>query len=122
MYLSHFFFIKSCLKFDYFSFYICIAHLCKIGPGRMRPHRSLQHCLKRCLTRVGAEVDMERAVPTLYRWKDVDVKRDTGDEAKVQEPAPVAGRRQQPDSLGRLVLRLGTTTCVPSGVDCVVNN
>ena len=41
-------------------------HLCKLGPARQRPHRAVNVCLKQMLTRAGAEVDLERVVPSLY--------------------------------------------------------
>eukprot|EP00973_Karenia_brevis_P019238 2636875-Karenia_brevis.AAC.1 len=40
--------------------------LCKKGPARQRPHRSVCHTLTRILRKNGAHVDMERAVPQLY--------------------------------------------------------
>ena len=40
--------------------------LCKYGPARLRPHRSLCHALARLLRRAGGHVDIERAVPQLY--------------------------------------------------------
>ena len=46
----------------------CIhPHLCKRGPARQRPHRALMVSLKRVLERAGAEVDLERSIPALYR-------------------------------------------------------
>ena len=42
-------------------------HLCKRGPARQRPHRALMVSLKQVLERAGAEVDLERAIPALYR-------------------------------------------------------
>eukprot|EP00973_Karenia_brevis_P065195 9052578-Karenia_brevis.AAC.1 len=40
--------------------------LCKQGPARLRPHRSLCNALTKLQRRSGAHVDMERAVPQLY--------------------------------------------------------
>jgi len=51
-------------------------HLCKYGPARLRPHGSLIAGLKHQLLKVGAQVDVERAVPFLYR---------VGTDGKVQE-------------------------------------
>ena len=46
----------------------CIhPHLCKRGPARLRPHRAVMVGLKNILVRAGAEVDLERAIPSLYR-------------------------------------------------------
>jgi len=42
-------------------------HLCKLGPARQRPHRALMMSMKRVLERAGASVDLERAIPALYR-------------------------------------------------------
>jgi len=44
-------------------------HKCKLGPARQRPHRAVNICLQKVLTRAGAEVDIERAMPSLYRVK-----------------------------------------------------
>eukprot|EP00973_Karenia_brevis_P087450 12125089-Karenia_brevis.AAC.1 len=44
-------------------------HLCKIGPARLRPHRAVMVAAKRTLERAGGEVDLERAVPSLYRFE-----------------------------------------------------
>ena len=41
--------------------------LCKYGPSRLRPHRSMVVRLQQELVRSGANVDIERAVPSLYR-------------------------------------------------------
>eukprot|EP00973_Karenia_brevis_P073250 10175793-Karenia_brevis.AAC.1 len=40
--------------------------VCKCGPARQRPHRSVCHTLARLLKQTGAHTDMERAVPQLY--------------------------------------------------------
>jgi len=46
----------------------CIhPHLCTRGPARQRPHRALMVSMKKVLERAGAEVDLERAMPALYR-------------------------------------------------------
>ena len=42
-------------------------HLCKCGPARLRPHRSLLVTLLRLLRKEGCFADEERAVPCLYR-------------------------------------------------------
>ena len=41
--------------------------LCKHGPARLRPHRSLVVKLTKLVQRTGLFADMERAVPSLYR-------------------------------------------------------
>eukprot|EP00973_Karenia_brevis_P030373 4188491-Karenia_brevis.AAC.1 len=40
--------------------------LCKQGPARLRPHRSVSTSMAKLLRKTGAHVDMERAVPELY--------------------------------------------------------
>ena len=46
----------------------CIhPHLCKRDPARQRPHRALMVSLKRVPEFAGAEVDLERSIPALYR-------------------------------------------------------
>ena len=42
-------------------------HLCKCGPARLRPHRSLQVRYRELLAKAGCFADLERAVPCLYR-------------------------------------------------------
>ena len=41
--------------------------LCKAGPARLRPHRSLAETLAGEVKRLGAHVDLERACPDLYQ-------------------------------------------------------
>ena len=42
--------------------------LCKAGPSRLRPHRSVVACLAQHTRRSGAHVDVERVVPELNIW------------------------------------------------------
>eukprot|EP00973_Karenia_brevis_P071865 9986860-Karenia_brevis.AAC.1 len=42
-------------------------HKSKVGPARLRPHRAVMVSLMKLLRRVGLEVDLERALPYLYR-------------------------------------------------------
>ena len=42
-------------------------HLCKYGPARLRPHRSPVCKMQHMLLKSGAEADVERAIPSLYR-------------------------------------------------------
>lgn len=44
--------------------------LCKAGPSRLRPHRSVTSSLAQLCRRSGAHVDIERTVPELATWKD----------------------------------------------------
>ena len=44
------------------------SQLCKLGPGRMRPHRAVQTTLGGLLRNTGAHVDLERAIPELFTW------------------------------------------------------
>jgi len=44
--------------------------LCKCGPARLRPHRAICHKLAHLLRRTGDHVDIERAVPQLYKVGD----------------------------------------------------
>ena len=41
--------------------------LCKLGPARLRPHRSTMVALAKSCEREGSFVDLERAIPALYR-------------------------------------------------------
>ena len=41
------------------------AHLCKIGPARLRPHRAVARVLGRVLRQAGANIDYERVLPHL---------------------------------------------------------
>eukprot|EP00973_Karenia_brevis_P041529 5747730-Karenia_brevis.AAC.1 len=44
--------------------------VCKSGPARLGPHRSLCHTLARMLRKSGAHVDMESSVPQLYTYDE----------------------------------------------------
>eukprot|EP00973_Karenia_brevis_P094153 12421048-Karenia_brevis.AAC.1 len=45
-------------------------HVCKMGPARLRPHRAVMVALQKVCERGGAQVDLERAIPALYRIAD----------------------------------------------------
>ena len=45
-------------------------YLCKAGPARLRPHRSLAETLAREAKKLGAHVDLERACPDLYQVRE----------------------------------------------------
>eukprot|EP00973_Karenia_brevis_P026021 3590341-Karenia_brevis.AAC.1 len=38
-----------------------------MGPARLRPHRAVVRALQKVCERGGAEVDLERAIPALFR-------------------------------------------------------
>ena len=42
---------------------------CKYGGARARPHRGVQHILRRLIEQAGGYADMERHVPELYDWE-----------------------------------------------------
>ena len=42
-------------------------HECKVGPARLRPRRAVMISFKKILERAGADFDLERALPYLYR-------------------------------------------------------
>ena len=43
-------------------------YLCKAGPSRLRPHRSLCNAMAYECRAAGGHVDLERACPQLYKW------------------------------------------------------
>eukprot|EP00973_Karenia_brevis_P030675 4229119-Karenia_brevis.AAC.1 len=44
-------------------------HKCKAGSARLRRHRAIMITLKKYLVRFGAEADLERALPYLFRME-----------------------------------------------------
>eukprot|EP00973_Karenia_brevis_P029370 4050513-Karenia_brevis.AAC.1 len=44
-------------------------HKCKAGSARLRPHRAIMMTLKKYIVKSGAEADLERALPYLYRME-----------------------------------------------------
>ena len=48
-------------------------HLCKVGPARLRPHRSVQVRFQQLLRKCGCFTDLTRAVPCLYSVDDKGV-------------------------------------------------